>query len=328
MLQYIGKRMLLAIPTLIIISIVSYFVIELPPGDYLTTYVMRLIEQGDYLDQAEIDALYDRYGLNDPVYVRYAKWIGNILLHGDFGQSFDWQMPVKRLIWTRLSMTLILSLGTLAVTWMLAIPIGVLSATRQYSLLDHAATFLGFLGLGVPNFLLALILMWVAFAYFGQSVGGLFSQEFADAPWSWARVVDLMKHLWIPVLVLGTSGTASLIRTMRANLLDELNKPYVETGRAKGLPERRLLWKYPVRLALNPFVSSVAWAIPRLVSGSTITAVVLSLPTMGPLLLRSLQAQDMYLAGSILLLVSALTVLGTMISDIILAAVDPRIRFD
>ncbi len=328
MLQYVLKRILLAVPTLIVVSMVSYFVIELPPGDYLTTYVRRLAEQGDIVDQDEIDALYERYGLNSPVYVRYFRWISAIVTRGDFGQSFDWHTSVKSLIWSRLLLTMVLSGATMLLTWTLAIPIGVLSATKQYSLVDYIATLLGFVGLGVPNFLFALVLMWIAFAYFGQSVGGLFSEGFAEAPWSWAKIADMLKHLWIPVIVLGMSGTAGLIRTMRANLLDELNKPYVETARAKGLAERRLLWKYPVRMALNPFVSSIGWAFPQLISGSTITSVVLSLPTTGPLLLRALQAQDMYLAGSFLLMLSVMTIVGTLVSDILLAAIDPRIRFD
>lgn len=327
MFQYILKRFVLALPTILVITVVAFIVIELPPGDYLTSYVMRLREQGDYLDEEEIAVLRERYGLGQPVYVRYWKWVSGIV-RGDFGYSFEWKRPVKALIWDRLLLTVILSASTMVFTWLLAIPIGVLSATRQYSVMDYAATLFGFVGLGTPNFLLALVFMWVAFAYFKQSVGGLFSPDFVSAPWSWARVVDMIKHLWIPIVVLGTSGTAGLIRTMRANLLDELHRPYVETARAKGLSERRLLWKYPVRLALNPFISGIGWALPQLVSGSVITSVVLSLPTAGPLLLRSLQTQDMYLAGSFLLMLSILTVIGTMVSDVLLAVMDPRIRFD
>jgi peptide/nickel transport system permease protein len=240
--------------------------------------------------------------------------------------SLEWRVPVSDLIGQRLLLTFVISLSTLLFTWLLAIPVGILSATRQYSVLDYAASFFGFLGLGIPNFMLALVLMWLAFAYFNMSVGGLFSAEYVDAPWSWARVADMIKHLWIPIIVLGTSGTAGLIRIMRANLLDELRKPYVTTARAKGLKERRAVWKYPVRVALNPFVSTVGWTLPTLISGTTITAVVLSLPTTGPLLLRALISQDMYLAGSFLLVLSALTVIGTLLSDILLAWVDPRIR--
>jgi len=327
MLKYILNRAVIAIPTLIAVSIVSFIVILLPPGDYLTSYVATLRAQGDTISESELLALQQRYGLGQPVYIQYLKWMGGIL-HGDFGVSLEWRMPVGQLIGQRLLLTFVISLTTLLFTWTLAIPIGILSATRQYSLLDYTASFFGFVGLGIPNFMLALVLMWVAYAYFGASVGGLFSPEYLDAPWSLAKLWDMLRHLWIPVVVLGTSGTAGLIRIMRANLLDELRKPYVTAARAKGLAERRTVWKYPVRVALNPFVSTVGWSLPTLISGSTITAVVLSLPTTGPLLLRALISQDMYLAGSFLLTLSFLTVVGTLISDILLAWVDPRIRLE
>lgn len=326
MLKYIFRRTLVAIPSLIAISIFSFIIIQLPPGDYLTSYVTGLRATGDIVDEQEIQVLTERYGLGKPIYVQYWRWITGVL-HGDFGYSMEWRLPVSQLIGQRLLLTFILSLTTILFTWSLALPIGVFSATHQYSLVDYVATFFGFLGLGVPNFMLALVLMWISFAYFGNSVGGLFSPEFVEAPWSLARIWDLGKHLWIPIFVLGTGGTAGLIRTMRANLLDELRKPYVTTARAKGLAERRLVRKYPVRVALNPFVSTVGYSLPALISGTTITAVVLSLPTTGPLLLRALTSQDMYLAGSFLLALSALTVIGTLISDILLAWVDPRIRF-
>lgn len=327
MLRFIFKRSLMAIPTLIAISIVSFIVIQLPPGDYLTSYVARLREQGDAVDDAELKQLEERYGLGQPIYVQYLKWMRGIS-RGDFGQSMEWRVPVSQLLGQRILLTFVLSLSTMLFTWTLAIPIGVLSATRQYSVIDYLATFFGFLGLGVPDFMLALVLMWIAFAYLGKSVGGLFSPEFVEAPWSWARVWDLIEHLWIPIIILGTSGTAGLIRTMRANLLDELHRPYVTTARAKGLDERKVVWKYPVRVALNPFVSTVGWALPGLISGATIVSVVLNLPTTGPLLLRALTSQDMYLAGSFLLILSSLTVIGTLLSDILLAWVDPRIRFE
>jgi peptide/nickel transport system permease protein len=253
-------------------------------------------------------------------------WISGIF-QGDFGESFEWQLPVRQLIGQRLLLTFVVSLSTMLFTWTLAIPIGIFSATHQYSIFDYAFTLFGFVGLGVPNFMLALVLMWISFAYFNTSVGGLFSPEYVEAPWSLARVWDMAKHLWIPIVVLGTGGTAGLIRTMRANLLDELHKPYVTTARAKGLTENKLVRKYPVRVALNPFISTVGYSLPALISGTTITAVVLSLPTTGPLLLRALVSQDMYLAGSFLLVLSTLTVVGTLISDILLAAVDPRVRF-
>lgn len=327
MLQYIIRRILIAIPTLIAISIISFVVIQLPPGDYLTSYIANLRASGDTLDAEELRILAERYGLGQPIYVQYLRWMRGVL-HGDFGYSLEWRVPVSQIIGERLLLTFVLSLSTILFTWTLAIPIGVLSATRQYSVADYVATFFGFIGLGVPDFLLALVLMWVAYAYFGQSVGGLFSPEFIDAPWSWARVWDMIKHLWIPMLILGTQGTAGLIRTMRANLLDELHKPYVITARAKGLPERKVIWKYPVRVALNPFISTVGWSLPALVSGATIVSVVLSLPTTGPLLLRALTSQDMYLAGGFLMMLSVLTVIGTLLSDILLAWSDPRIRFE
>jgi peptide/nickel transport system permease protein len=247
-------------------------------------------------------------------------------LRGDFGYSFEWRRPVAQLLWDRLGFTFIISLATLLLTWIIAFPIGIYSAVRQYSIGDYLFTFLGFLGLAIPDFLAALVLMWIAFAVFGQSVGGLFSPDYVDAPWSVAKVLDMLSHLWIPALILGIGGTAGLIRIMRANLLDELHKPYVTTARAKGLPELKLILKYPVRVALNPFVSTVGWSLPHLISGTVIVGVVLNLPTNGPLLLRALLSQDMYLAGSFILMLSVLTVIGTLVSDILLAWLDPRIR--
>ena len=326
MLTFIARRVAWMIPTLIAISIVSFIIIQLPPGDFLTTYVTQLASMGDLVDQASIQNLRDQYGLGQPVYVQYFRWVTN-MLQGDFGWSMEWNRPVWDLLWERLALTFALSLATLLFTWVIAFPIGVYSAVRQYSIGDYIATFLGFLGLATPDFLFALVLMWFSFAYFNQSVGGLFSPEFAEQGWSLGKVWDLMKHLLIPMIVLGTSGTASLIRVMRANLLDELHRPYVVTARSKGLSEMNLLFKYPVRAALNPFISTVGWYLPSLVSGSTIVAVVLSLPTTGPLLLRALLSQDMYLAGSFIFFLSALTVIGTLISDILLAWLDPRIRF-
>ncbi len=325
MLQYIARRVVMMIPTLFLVSVVSFTIIQLPPGDYLTTYVSQLAAMGDLVDESSLQALKDRYGLGQPVYVQYFRWLTN-MLQGDFGQSMEWNRPVWGLLWERLPLTFALSLATLLLTWLVAFPIGVYSAVKQYSVGDYIATFLGFLGLATPDFLLALVLMWVFFAFFNQSVGGLFSPEFANAPWSLARVWDLAKHLAIPMIVLGASGTASLIRIMRANLLDELHKPYVVTARSKGLSETRLLLKYPVRAALNPFISTAGWYLPSLVSGSTIVAVVLSLPITGPLLLRALLSQDMYLAGSFIFMLSALTIFGTLLSDILLAWLDPRIR--
>jgi len=326
MLQFILRRMLYMIPTLFVISLVSFTIIQLPPGDYLTSLVASMAATGETVDRAALAALEQRYGLGQPIYVQYWKWISGILMHGDFGQSFEWNQPVSTLLWGRLALTFMISLFTLLFTWIVAFPIGIFSAVRQYSLGDYIATIIGYVGLAIPNFLIALILMYVAFKFFNQSVGGLFSPEYQEAAWDWAKLWDLFKHLWIPVVIIGTAGTAGLIRIMRANLLDELHKPYVVTARAKGLSEERLLLKYPVRVALNPFVSTVGWTLPALVSGEAIVSIVLSLPTTGPLLLRALMSQDMYLAGSFIMLLSTLTVIGTLVSDVLLAWLDPRIR--
>jgi peptide/nickel transport system permease protein len=327
MLRYIGRRILYMIPTLIVVSIVAFLIIQLPPGNYMDSLVATLDAQGVELDAAQLELLRQRYGLDQPIYVQYWKWITGIVLRGDFGFSFQWNQPVSKLIWGRLGLTFVISFSTLMFIWLVAFPIGIYSAVYKYSIGDYMATFLGFIGLAIPNFLLGLILMYISFAWFGQSVGGLFSPEFRDAVWNWAKFVDFLKHLWIPIVILGTAGTAALIRIMRANLLDELSKPYVVTARAKGLSEFRLLMKYPVRVALNPFVSTVGWYLPVLISGATVTAIVLSLPTTGPLLVQSLMSQDMYLAGSFVLMLSTLTVIGTLVSDILLALLDPRIRY-
>jgi peptide/nickel transport system permease protein len=326
MLVYILRRVLLMIPTLLIISIISFAVIQLPPGDYLSSYVATLREQGDIVDEQELEALKARYGLGQPIYVQYFKWISGILLRNDWGQSMEWQQPVKELVWERMALTVVLSGTSLLVSWFVAIPVGVYSATHQYSIIDYAMSVLSFVGAGTPGFMLALVIMYLAWSQLNMSVGGLFSEQFISAPWSWPKVVDMLKHLWIPVIIIAINGTAGGIRTTRANLLDELNKPYVETARAKGLKEGKMVWKYPVRVAMNPFFSTVGWQLAGLISGQTLLAVVLSLQTTGPLMLRALTSQDMYLAGSFLLLLSMLTVLGTLFSDVLLAWVDPRIR--
>jgi peptide/nickel transport system permease protein len=328
MVQFIIRRLLVMIPTMFAISIVAFIVIQLPPGDYLTSYIANLSAGGEQIEADVIEALNERFGLDQPIYVQYYKWISNIILKGDFGQSFAWNVPVETLIWGRLGLTLLISIATLLFTWIIAFPIGIYSAVNKYSIGDYVATFLGFVGLAVPNFLLALVLMYISFKYFNQSVGGLFSPEYIEAPWSIDKVLDLMAHLWIPMIILGTAGAASLIRIMRANLLDELHKPYVRTARAKGLPEWKVILKYPVRVALNPFVSTAGWLLPTLVSGSIIVATVLSLPTTGPMLLSALTTQDMYLAGAFILLLSLLTMVGTLVSDVILAWLDPRIRYE
>jgi len=329
MLQYLIRRVLIAIPTIFAISIVSFFLIQLPPGDFLTTYAATLAAQGEGSDAVnqQLKALQDAYGLNQPVYVQYWKWISNIIFHGDFGQSLEWRLPVSQLLWDRMGVTLALTVSTLIFTWLLAIPIGVYSATHQYSPLDYLFTTLAFIGLGVPSFMIALVLMWIAFRYLGMDVGGLFSPQYRNAPLSVGKMVDLLGHFWIPLVIIGLEGTAGLVRTMRANLLDELNKPYVISGRARGLTERRLVWEYPVRVALNPFVSTAGFALPGLISGATIVGIVLSLPIFSPLLYRALVSQDMYLAGAFILLIGALTILGVMISDLVLAWIDPRIRY-
>ena len=325
MLKFIVRRLLMTIPTLLAIAVVSFILIQLPPGDFMTSYIAQLESTGTVLDESQVASLRQRYGLGESVHVQFFKWFGNAL-RGDFGVSFLWNKPVNELIWERLGLTFVISFTTLMFTWVVALPIGVYSAVKQYSAGDYAVTFFGFLGRGIPDFMLALILMYILLTYFGVSAGGLFSAEYRQAPWSWAKVWDMIKHLWVPIIVLGTSSTAGLIRVTRNNLLDELHKPYVETARAKGVSEWKLLWKYPVRLALNPFISTVGWVLPTLISGSTIVSVVLNLPTTGPLLLNALLAQDMYLAGSFVFILSVFTVIGTLISDILLAWLDPRIR--
>ena len=327
MTTFIIKRVALMIPTLFVISLISFVIMQAPPGDYLTSYMAQLAAGGESVERSEIDALRKRYGLDKPWYVQYYRWITNFL-QGDFGFSFEWNRPVNQLIGQRLMLTIIISVTTLLFTWIVALAIGVFSAVKQYSFFDHFFTMLGFLGLATPNFMLALILMYVSFAYFGQSVGGLYSPDMVDAPWSWAKVLDLLSHMWIPVVVIGTAGTAGLMRIMRANLLDELKKPYVVTARAKGVPAWRALFKYPFRVAINPFLSTIGWLLPALISGEIIVSVVLSLQTTGPLYLRALQNQDMFLAGSFLMFLATLTVIGTLLSDLLLAWVDPRVRYD
>ena len=327
MLRFLLKRLLSLIVTLFAVSVVAFAIIQLPPGDFLTSYMTNLAADGQNTSQALVDKLRENYGLDQSVFVQYGKWMNNILSRGDFGQSFEWNRPVGEVVGSRMGMTVVLAIVTLMLTWVIALPIGVYSAVKQYSAGDYVVTVLGFIGVAVPDFLISLVLMYIAFKYFNQSVGGLFSQDYENAEWSGSKLLDLLSHLWIPVIIIGLSGTATLIRVMRANLLDELHKPYVITARARGLPEWKVIMKYPVRVALNPFISTVGWVLPGLVSGSIIVAVVLSLPTAGPLLLKSLLTQDMYLAGAFILLLSVLTMIGTLVSDLLLALVDPRIRY-
>ena len=327
MLRFVVHRVLHVIPTLLVVTLIAFFIIQLPPGDFLTSQIARMEAAGDSVDPAAIEAMRLRYGVDEPFWVQYWKWISNILLHGDFGLSFEYRRPVSDLIMERLPLTILLGVATLLFTWAIALPAGVYSAMRQHSGGDYVISGIGFLALAVPNFLAALVLAYIAFKYFGQSVGGLFSPEYANAPWTLAKFGDLLEHLWIPVVIIGLAGTAGIIRTTRANMLDELYKPYVTTARAKGLPEGRIVRKYPLRIALNPFISTVGWNIPSIFDGEVIVATVLALGTTGPLLLASLQSQDMYLAGGIILIVAVLTVIGILISDVLLAVVDPRVRF-
>jgi peptide/nickel transport system permease protein len=327
MLEFVIRRTLWSIPVLIVVSFVSFLIIQLPPGDYVTAMVAEMRNNGEFVTLVQEETMRTEMGLNDPIFAQYWRWISNIVLRGDFGQSFHWRAPVSDLIWDRLAITLVLSTLSLLFTWIIAIPVGVFSATRQYSAFDYIFTVFGFLGKGIPDFLLALVLMWMAFAWLNMDVGGLMSPQFEGAPMSLAKFANILGHIWIPVVVLATGGAAGLIRVMRANMLDELGKPYVETAYAQGLSERQVVWRYPVRVALNPFISTVGWALPALFSGDVITAVVLNLPTTGPLLLQSLKMQDMYLAGSFILILSIFTVVGTLISDILLAWSDPRIRY-
>ncbi len=325
MLTYIGHRIILAALTIWAVSVLAFAIIQLPPGDYVTTYIAQMASTGTIVSQQEAQNLRIQYGLDRPVYVQYLKWIG-LILHGNPGMSMEWKRPVLEVISDRLWITMVLSLATLALTWALALPIGIFSAVRQYSLADHVFTFIGFIGLAVPNFLLALVLLYLGFTLFNAKIGGLFSTEYLDAPWTLAKVGDMVQHLPLPALILALAGTAQTIRIMRANLLDEVRKPYVVTARAKGLSEMRVILKYPVRVALNPFTSTVGYSLPYIVSGSIIVSLVLSLPTVGPVLLKALIAKDMFLAGTIVLMLGVLTVIGTFLSDLLLAWIDPRIR--
>ena len=325
MLIYLARRALLAFVTCIAISMVTFLIIRLPPGDFVDAYIAQLSASGSSVSAEQAEAMRRSYGLDRPVLVQYGLWIERVA-HGDLGVSMLWRRPVAEVIGDRLWLTMAVSVAALFLTWTIALPIGIYSAVRQYSWGDYAFTAFGFIGLAVPNFLLALILMYLGFRYFGLSIGGLFSAQFAQEPWSLAKAWDFTKHLPLPATVLALAGTAQLIRIMRANLLDELRRPYVVTARASGLSEMWLILKYPVRAALNPFASSIAYLFPYLVSGSVIVSLVLGLPTVGPLLLQALVAQDMYLAGSIVLLLGVMTVIGTLFSDLLLMWIDPRIR--
>ena len=325
MVQFLVRRVSLFIPMIFVMSIVAFAIIQAPPGDFLTDYIAQLQSTGEQVDESELLALKKRYGLDQPIYVQYYKWASGFF-RWDLGLSIEFRRPVTDLVNERLLMTLALGLFTILFTWTMAIPIGILSAWKQYSVMDYVFTVFSYFGVGTPNFLLALVIMWFVFDWFGWRITGLFSPDYMDASWSFGKFVDMLKHIWVPMIILGTDGAARFTRIVRANLLDEMSRPYVETARAKGLPEWKVLMKYPVRLALNPFVSTAGLELPRLISGSLIVATVMSLPTIGPLLLRALLSQDMYMAGSIVMILTFLTLVGVLISDIILALMDRRIR--
>jgi len=323
--NYFIKRILTMIPTLIIISMLVFIIIQLPPGDYLESMIAELESQGESVDPQQIQFLRQEYGLDKPIWQQYFVWITGFV-QGDLGYSFEYNLPVAEVVGDKMWLTILVSFFTIILTWLIAFPIGMYSATHPYSWSDYSLTFLGFLGLATPNFLLALVMLYLANQYFGTSIGGLMDSEYIDQPWSWGKFKSVLEHLWIPVIVIGTSGTAGMIRRLRANLLDELRKPYVVTARAKGMGEFKLLTKYPLRLSLNFFIADIGSLLPSVISGAEVVAVVLSLPTTGPILLAALQSQDMYLAGSFLMFLAILTVVGVLVSDIALAMLDPRIR--
>ena len=327
MIAYLVRRVIYSVAMLAVISVVGFLMIELPPGDYLTMYVMQLQERGDKSAEMRLEELRVRFGLDKPLYQRYWIWITHFV-RGDFGRSFQYERGVNELIGQRLALTFALTLATMILTWLMAIPIGIYSATHQYSLGDQIFTTISFVGLGTPGFLLALIVMFIAVFYFNQSVGGLFSHEFIDAPWSVAKILDLLKHLWLPALITSVSGTAGLIRIMRANLLDVLGQPFVLAARARGLKERTVILKHAVRIAINPLISIMGMSLPNLISGAALVAIVLNLPTTGPMFLKALQMQDMYLAGTFLMFLTIMLVVGNLLADIALVWVDPRIRYD
>jgi len=326
-LVFVIRRTLMLIPILIVMSMVAFFLIQLPPGDYVSFRIQQLKMSGVEVSDADAALLQREFGLDQPATVRYWRWVSGIVTKGYWGRSLQWNKPVHEILQERVPMTVIISFSALIVSWIIALPLGIISATKQYSVLDYIITFIGFIGIATPGFLLALILAYLVFANTGFSVLGLFSSQYMDAPWSWAKLGDLLKHLWMPLILVGLSNTGGTIRVVRNNLLDELHKQYVITARAKGLTEWGLLLKYPVRMAINPLLSTIGWVLPGLISGTVLIDIVLSLQTVGPVLLRATLAQDMYLAGSIVLILSALTVVGGVLGDIALAAVDPRIRF-
>ncbi len=325
MTLYLARRLVTMLLTLLALSVVVFVVIQLPPGDFITSYIARLSGSGETIDQAVIDTLRERYQMDAPLLSQYWAWLKG-MLHGEFGYSFEMKLPVSEIFSERIGISLAVELLAVVVMWAVAIPIGIYSAVKQYSIGDYFATVIGFFGLAVPNFLFALILMYICYVWFGVTITGLFSPEYMNAKWTLARFLDFVQHVWAPVLVISTAGTAQLVRVLRANLLDELNKPYVLTARAKGLEKRKVIMRYPVRVAMNPLVSTIGWVLPTVISSSFVTAIVLNLPTLSPILLRALLSQDMYLAGALILFMGVLTMIGTLISDLLLAWIDPRIR--
>ncbi len=328
MTKFIVRRIAILIPLLFMVSVVAFVVIQLPPGDYVDSYIRNLELQGGAMNTAQKLALQRQYGLDQPLIIQYFIWIGKIITGGDFGNSFKFQRPVADLLLERIPRTIALSVASIFLTWLIAIPIGILSALKKYSILDYFFTFLSFLGLSIPAFLLALVLLYTVFTNTGYMTTGLFSPEFRDAPWSFARLANMLQNVWLPLLVLSVTGSAGLIRILRASLLDELKKQYVTTARAKGLPEWRVTLEYPIRIAINPIISTIGWMLPGVVGGELVVSKVLNIPTVGPMMLDAVLGQDMYLAGGFVLILCSLTLIGTLISDILLAWADPRIRFD
>jgi peptide/nickel transport system permease protein len=328
MARFILNRLLVAIPFLFLVSVMSFLIIQLPPGDFVDSYVRNLETQGGTVNAGQKAALQAQYGLDQPLPVQYGIWISNIVTKGDFGTSFRYQEPVSKILAERVPRTVAIALAAIVITWLFAVPLGIMSALRQYSVWDYLCAMISFVGLSVPPFLLALVLMYVVFVNTGWLTTGLFSPEFQDVPWSLDRLIDLLKNIWLPLLVLPITSAAGIIRILRASLLDELRKHYVTTARSKGIREWTVIMRYPVRIAINPLISTIGWMLPAVIGGEVVVSKVLNLPTTGPILLEAIKAQDMYLAGALVMLLSVLTILGTLISDVLLALLDPRIRYD
>lgn len=327
MISYILRRLLTMIPILFAVSVVTFILIQLPPGDYLTTFIASQAQSGEPVGMEQVEQYRKMYGLDKPLYIQYAQWVWN-MMHGDLGFSMMFKRPVKELIWDRLGLTTLIAVLSMLAAWLVSLPIGVYSAVRQNGFIDYLATFFGLVGMATPPFLVALVAVFLANRFLGMSLGGLFSEEYQTAPWSWGKVWDLCLHLWLPVFILTVGAMGAMIRTVRANLLDQLQMPYLDTARSKGMPEWRAILKYPVRIAINPLISTIGWMFPAMISAAVIVDVVLSLPTTGPLMLQALLNQDMHLAGALVMMLAVLTMIGTIVSDVLLAWADPRIRFE